>query len=102
MAPRDRQSPLYNGVLAQTRIQLSSIAAGAPSCKSLHHASMALSGGTMEPFAPMRLRSWLEPKNGECKIGSKHESGHGVVQKDSVALPAISGPAATMISQELI
>ena len=25
------------------------------------------------------------------------ESGHGVVQKGSVALPAISGPAATMI-----
>ena len=30
------------------------------------------------------------------------ESGHGVVQKGSVALPAISGPAATMISRKLI
>ena len=30
------------------------------------------------------------------------ESGHGVVQKGSVALPAISGPAATMIASELI
>ena len=30
------------------------------------------------------------------------ESGHGMVQKGTVALPAISGPAATMIASELI
>ena len=75
------------------------LAHGAATCKSLHHA---------------RSPAWhSHPENHEAicsdaaallapRSQDRVQSGHGVVQKGSVAFPAISGPAATMIEKELI